>query len=89
MFYGCASLTIAPELPSTTLASYCYNGMFGGCTSLTNAPELPATTLASHCYVDMFYECPLFSSVKMKASMSGVYDTSIHGDIRKTVEYVL
>ena len=89
MFYGCASLTIAPELPATTLASYCYNGMFGGCTSLTIAPELPATTLAYHCYVDMFYECPLFSSVKMKVSMNGVYNTSTHGDIKKTVEYVL
>ena len=38
---------------------------------------------------DMFYNCPMFSSVKMKTSMSGVYKTSTHGDIRKTVEYVL
>ena len=35
MFYGCTSLTQAPELPATTLKDYCYNSMFYGCTSLT------------------------------------------------------
>jgi hypothetical protein len=34
MFRGCTSLTTAPELPATTLASNCYHGMFQGCTSL-------------------------------------------------------
>ena len=29
-----SSLTIAPELPATTLATQCYSGMFNGCTSL-------------------------------------------------------
>ena len=57
MFYGCASLTQAPELPATTLADYCYQSMFSKCTSLTQAPELPATTLASRCYAIMFSEC--------------------------------
>ena len=28
MFYGCTSLTQAPALPATTLASYCYDYMF-------------------------------------------------------------
>ena len=28
MFYGCTSLTTAPELPATTLANYCYLRMF-------------------------------------------------------------
>ena len=69
--------------------TYCYFQMFSGCTSLTQAPELPATTLADNCYYYMFNNCPMFSTVKMKASMNGVYDTSIHGNIRKTVEYVL
>lgn len=41
MFYGCSSLTTAPELPATTLAVLCYGHMFYGCTSLTKAPELP------------------------------------------------
>ena len=89
MFYNCTSLTQAPELPATTLAYSCYYYMFNGCTSLTKAPELPATTLANTCYGYMFYNCPLFSTVKMKTSMNGVYDTSTHGNIGKTVEYVL
>ena len=57
MFKGCTSLTTAPVLPATTLASDCYSGMFNGCTSLTTAPALPATTLASHCYSNMFNGC--------------------------------
>ena len=57
MFYGCTSLTQAPELPATTLATGCYNSMFCGCTSLTQTPELPATTLATGCYNSMFCGC--------------------------------
>lgn len=54
MFFRCSSLTSAPELPATTLASGCYQELFGGCSSLTNAPELLATKLASGCYISMF-----------------------------------
>ena len=57
MFYGCSSLTTAPELPATELASYCYSSMFYGCSSLTTVPALPATTLASGCYYNMFCSC--------------------------------
>ena len=58
MFYGCTSLTTAPELPATTLVNYCYDGMFYGCTNLTTVPtELPATTLADYCYNYMFRDC--------------------------------
>ena len=57
MFYGCTSLTTAPELPATTLALSCYYSMFYNCTSLTTAPELPATTLATSCYSNMFDRC--------------------------------
>ena len=62
LFRGCASLTVAPELPSTNLSSYCYKSMFSGCKSLTTAPELPATTLASYCYQYMFFECELLET---------------------------
>ena len=89
MFKDCTSLTTAPELPATTLSNNCYRGMFNGCTSLTSAPELRATTLDFDCYEYMFNNCPLFSTVKMKASMNGVYNASTHGDTKKTVEYVL
>ena len=57
MFYGCASLTQAPELPATTLAKSCYFSMFSNCTALTQAPTLPATTLEANCYNNMFYGC--------------------------------
>lgn len=57
MFSGCTSLTKAPVLPATTLASSCYDSMFWNCTSLTKAPELPATTLNVNCYIDMFKGC--------------------------------
>ena len=53
----CTSLTTAPALPATTLASECYEYMFMNCTSLTTAPSLPATTLANRCYRQMFDGC--------------------------------
>jgi len=58
LFFGCTVLTAAPELPATTLATYCYNNMFEGCTSLTTAPALPATALKESCYSGMFNYCP-------------------------------
>ena len=54
----------APELPATTLASYCYQYMFEGCTSLTTAPELPATTLEKRCYESMFKGCTKLNYIK-------------------------
>ena len=57
MFYGCTSLTKAPDLPATTLTIDCYSSMFYGCTSLTKAPDIPATTLTDHCYQKMFQNC--------------------------------
>ena len=68
MFYGCTSLTSAPELHATTLASYCYSGMFNGCTSLTSAPELPATTLLDGCYREMFNNCYNLNYIKCLAT---------------------
>ena len=57
LFSGCSSLTKAPNLPATTLASKCYSTMFNGCTALTQAPNLPATTLSKYCYSTMFSGC--------------------------------
>lgn len=56
-FRNCTSLTRAPALPATTLATSCYSSMFYGCTALTKAPALPAMTLADHCYFSMFEGC--------------------------------
>ena len=57
MFYGCSSLTTAPELPATVLTYACYDSMFGRCTSLSTAPALSATTLAQSCYRFIFNRC--------------------------------
>ena len=68
MFNGCTSLTTAPQLPSTTLASSCYQSMFNGCKNLTTAPELHATTLADYCYYNMFYGCSKLNKITMLAT---------------------
>ena len=73
MFYGCTSLTTAPELPATTLTEYCYNRMFVGCTSLTTAPELPATTLVEYCYENMFRYCLSLNYIKCLATNLGYF----------------
>jgi hypothetical protein len=58
MFQFCRSLTTAPELPATTIASSCYENMFYECTSLVNVQSvLPATTLSDNCYFRMFLSC--------------------------------
>lgn len=63
MFDGCSNLSLAPELPATTLANSCYYMMFKGCTSLISGPsELPATTLESYCYQEMFNGCSSLTS---------------------------
>ena len=83
MFQKCTSLTNAPELPATTLASGCYSSMFNSCTSLTKAPELPATTLADYCYNWMFYRCKKINYVKMAAT-----DVSANGCLSKWLQDV-
>ena len=73
MFQRCTSLTTAPALPATTLATSCYDAMFQGCTSLTTAPELPATTLKYGCYQNMFFQC---TGLKISATQTGEYTTA-------------
>ena len=68
LFYGCKSLTKAPALPATSLASSCYTGMFRYCESLTKAPELPATNLAEYCYWYMFSGCRNLKEVRISAT---------------------
>ena len=82
MFYGCSSLTSAPELPATILANSSYSFMFYGCSSLTSAPELPATILADSCYSCMFYNCSnLTSAPELPATTLdiGCYESMFEG----------
>lgn len=55
-------------LPSTTLASRCYDGMFNECTLLVNAPVLPATTLVQYCYWYMFAGCTSLNNITCLAT---------------------
>ena len=48
MFFGCASLKTAPELPATTLADNCYAYMFQNCTSLNYIKCLATNISASN-----------------------------------------
>ena len=95
MFKGCTSLTQAPALPATTLATSCYNSMFYGCTSLTQAPALPATTLASNCYNSMFRDCTKVTELHYSASMqnnstfTGMTGSPWFGATNATVHYDL
>lgn len=67
MFWDCMSLTAAPSLPATTLASSCYQYMFDGCTKIklsTTAsgtytkpyriPKIGTGTTALNALYDMF-----------------------------------
>ncbi len=66
LFSKASSLVKAPELPATTLASYCYYYMFDE-TKLTEAPELPAQTLVTECYRGMFAQCRKLNYIKCLA----------------------
>ena len=55
LFKDCAVLTSAPELPATTLAESCYQGMFSGCVKLSSVTMLAPSdqiTSASDCCKD-------------------------------------
>ena len=67
MFYGCTSLTAAPSLPATTLASSCYSGMFQDCKKIKvssvssgtytkgyRIPKTGAGTMATRALRNMF-----------------------------------
>ena len=57
LFYNWGNVDFKVTLPSTSLATYCYQYMFYNCASLTTAPALPAETLANYCYSRMFQGC--------------------------------
>lgn len=63
MFNACYSLTSAPLLPATGMASGCYNGMFQYCSSLLSAPVLPATDTTWGCYKYMFTNCKKLNAI--------------------------
>ena len=87
MFNGCTSLTTAPALPATTLASNCYKFMFNGCTSLqvysssgtghTKAWRIPTSGSASSytSQSSMFYNCPGSYTSSSEVSLNSIFYT--------------
>ena len=67
LFSWCETLTKAPALPATTLATGCYWYMFEHC-AITEAPVLNATTLVSECYGHMFTDCGLLNKITCLAT---------------------
>ena len=58
MFYGCTSLTDAPELKATKLVASCYDNMFYGCTKLSTVTMLAPSdqiSKASNCCYNWLY----------------------------------
>ena len=81
MFVGCNSLTAAPELKATSLASYCYRSMFNDCTSLTSAYVKAAYSIANEECYEMFDVCTaagavLHTTTANKDSWDGVMGSS-------------
>ena len=71
MFMGCSSLTVAPQLPATTINTQCYAHMFRNCTSLISAQYiLPATTTYRSCYEQMFRKCTQLTTAPILPALS-------------------
>lgn len=68
LFFNCAALKTAPNLPSTTLSQYCYMYMFEQCYGLTDAPLLPASALPICSLLSMFSHCTQLKSVTILAT---------------------
>lgn len=78
MFYGCASLTRAPELPATTLVEDCYRRMFYDCTSLNNIKCLATDISASNCTIEWVRNVASTGTFVKPSSMSS-WTTGIDG----------
>ena len=79
MFYGCTSLTTAPELPATTLAEYCYNYMFIDCTNLNYIKCLATDISASNCTNNWVYGVQTTSGTFIKNSSMSSWTTGVNG----------
>jgi len=78
MFYGCTSLTTAPELPALTLVSSCYYLMFKGCSSLSYIKAL-FTTAPSYSYTGIWVDGVAASGVFVKSPEATWKVTGVNG----------
>ena len=71
MFYGCTSLTSAPELPATTLVLNCYRVMFYNCTLLNYVKCLATNISATNCTNNWLNNVASTGTFVKAASMTG------------------
>ena len=70
MFNGCTALTTAPELPATTLVTYCYTNMFNSCSSLDYVKCLATNISARSCTTSWLEHVAASGTFVKAASMS-------------------
>ena len=79
MFYGCTSLTTAPELPAPTVAEEgCYANMFYGCSSL-NYIKCLATDISGYGCTDYWVDGVASTGTFVKASSMTDWTTGRNG----------
>ena len=66
------ALTTAPELPATTLASYCYNSMFERCKKLNYIKMLATNISASDCLARWVYGVSSTGTFVKNAAMTSL-----------------
>ena len=78
IFNGCTSLTTAPTLPTTSLASYCYQYMLWGCSSLNYIKMLATDISKTGCLTNWASDVsPTGTFVKNVATWDVVGDNGV------------
>lgn len=70
MFYGCSSLTAAPELPATILAKDCYEQLFHTCSGLNYIKCLATDISATGCTNAWLYNVASSGTIVTPSSVS-------------------
>jgi hypothetical protein len=83
MFESCTGLYVAPVLPETSTATYCYAYMLKNCPRLVVAPVLKAKTLSDNCYLHLFRNCSRLGQIMCKATNISATDC-----IKEWITYV-
>lgn len=72
MFYGCLSMTTAPELTHTTINEGAYSRMFMNCISLEQPPTISAQTVAMSGMESMFDGCQRLKATPDLSSITAI-----------------
>lgn len=84
MFRNCSGLVSAPDLPATTVDSWCYNHMFSGCSSLEDAPTIYAVDLAEASLYFAFDGC---SSLTGEVSFPNLHTANAYQAMERCFRY--